>query len=259
MPLFDTHAHLDDIKFSKDLDSILASFLGNTRNRILCVATGIESSKDCLNIAKKTPGIFHSAGIHPNSIAENPVNSIELLDSIISESKPLAIGEIGLDRFRDYSPFELQIRFFKDQIKLARKYDLPVLIHCREAWDDMFAVLESETLSNGPLKGILHSFTGSIDDAQKCLDFGLYLSFAGMITYKKNEALRNVASKCPINKMVVETDSPYLAPEPFRGKRNEPSYVANTVNTLAQITGNEVEVLKNQLWLNSNDILGLES
>jgi len=141
MPLFDTHAHLDDEKYSADLASIIKGFTKETKNRVLCVATGIDSSKRCLEIATNYPGVYFSAGIHPNSITQNPENSLELLDLFIKEKKPIALGEIGLDRFRDYCPFDLQIRYFISQIQLARKYDLPILIHCRDAWNDMFPIL----------------------------------------------------------------------------------------------------------------------
>lgn len=116
---------------------------------------------------------------------QNPENSLDLLDLFIKEKKPIALGEIGLDRFRDYSPFDLQARYFISQIQLARKHDLPILIHCRDAWSDLLPILEDDVRNNGPLKGILHSFTGTLEHAQHCLRLGLYLSFAGMITYKK--------------------------------------------------------------------------
>ena len=259
MPLFDTHAHLDDEKYSTDLVSIIEGFTKETNNRVLCVATGIDSSRRCLEIATNYQGVYFSAGIHPNSITQNPENSLELLDLFIKENKPIALGEIGLDRFRDYCPFDLQIRYFISQIQLARKYDLPILIHCRDAWNDMFPILEEDMLYNGPIKGILHSFTGTYENAERCLSLGLFLSFAGMITYKKNDSLRDVAAKCPINRILVETDAPYLAPEPFRGKRNEPSYVNYTIKTLANTLGISMTELENQLWTNSNKVLNLSN
>ncbi|NBR05452.1 MAG: TatD family deoxyribonuclease [Planctomycetes bacterium] len=258
MPIFDTHAHLDDDKYLKDLDNVVLSFT-NANNRILCVATGINSSKRCSEIANNYSFVFFSAGIHPNSITQNPENSIELLDIFIKDKKPIALGEIGLDRFRDYTPFDLQIQYFVAQIQLARKYNLPILIHCRDAWNDMLPLLETEVRKYGPIKGVIHSFTGNLDHAEKCIKLGLYLSFAGMLTYKKNDALRRVAAKCPIEKILVETDAPYLAPEPFRGKRNEPSFINYTVKTLAEILNVSMEELENQLWINSNKVLNLPS
>ena len=257
MPLFDTHAHLDDEKYSTDLESIIKGFTKETYNRVLCVATGIDSSRRCLEIATNYQGVYFSAGIHPNSITQNPENSLELLDLFIKEKRPIALGEIGLDRFRDYCPFDLQIRYFISQIQLARKYDLPILIHCRDAWNDILPILENDMHNNGPIKGILHSFTGTYENAERCLSLGLFLSFAGMITYKKNDLLRDVAAKCPIDRILVETDAPYLAPEPFRGKRNEPSYVNYTIKTLASTLGISMPELENQLWVNSNKVLNL--
>ena len=259
MPLFDTHAHLDVARFSSDLETIIEGFTKETKNRVLCVATGIESSWSCLEIATKYAGAYCSAGIHPNSITQNPENSLDLLDLFIKEKKPIALGEIGLDRFRDYSPFDLQTRYFISQIQLARKHDLPILIHCRDAWSDLLPILEDDVRNNGPLKGILHSFTGTLEHAQHCLRLGLYLSFAGMITYKKNDALRDVLAHCPIDKILTETDAPYLAPEPFRGKRNEPSYISYTIKTLASTLGVPIADLVNQLWINSNKALNLPS
>jgi len=257
MALFDTHAHLDDEKYSADLASVIEGFTKETKNRVLCVATGIDSSRRCLEIATNYPGVYFIAGIHPNSITQNPENSLELLDLFINEKKPIALGEIGLDRFRDYCPFDLQIRYFISQIQIARKYDLPILIHCRDAWKDMLPILEDDMRTNGPIKGILHSFTGTYENAERCLSLGLFLSFAGMITYKKNDLLRDVAAKCPIDRILVETDAPYLAPEPFRGKRNEPSYVNYTIKTLASTLGISITELENQLWINSNKVLNL--
>jgi len=257
MPIFDTHAHLDDEKYTTDLGNIIESFTKVNNNRILCVATGIESSKRCLEIASKYTGVFFSAGIHPNSISQNPENSLDLLDLFIRENKPIALGEIGLDRFRDYSPFDLQTHYFISQIKLARKYDLPILIHCRDAWNDMIPILETDVRNNGAIKGILHSFTGTHEHAEKCINLGLYLSFAGMLTYKKNDTLREVATRCPIEKILVETDAPYLAPEPFRGKRNDPSYVSYTIKTLSKALSISIKELEEQLWINSNKVLNL--
>jgi len=257
MPLFDTHAHLDDEKYSTDLECIIEGFTKETNNRVLCVATGIDSSRRCLEIATKYQGVYFSAGIHPNSITQNPENSLELLELFIKEKGPIALGEIGLDRFRDYCPFDLQIRYFISQIQLARKYDLPILIHCRDAWNDMLPILENDMQNNGPIKGILHSFTGTYENAERCINLGLFLSFAGMITYKKNSLLRDVAAKCPIDRILVETDAPYLAPEPFRGKRNEPSYVNYTIKTLASTLTISMTELVNQLWINSNKVLNL--
>lgn len=259
MPFFDTHAHLDDKQFEQDLDKTIASFIGNNVNRVVCVATGIESSKRGYELSLKYPGVYFSAGIHPNSISDNPTNCLPLLDTLLADKKPIAVGEIGLDRYRNYSPFDQQLVIFTKQIELARKHNLPILIHCREAWDDLFPILESEFQARGEIQGILHSFTGTLKQAEYCLKLGLYLSFAGMITFKKNEALRAVAGSCPLDRLLIETDSPYLAPEPFRGKRNEPSYISYTAQCLAKTKGISLEALEIQLWTNSNRVFNLKA
>jgi TatD DNase family protein len=159
---------------------------------------------------------------------------MDLVAGLASDSRVVAIGETGLDRYWDAAPLELQQDFFRRHIELSRRVDKPFIVHCREAEADVVALLQEES-RNGPLRGVMHSFCGTLETANACLDLGLSLSFAGMLTFKNNQALRDVARQIPLDRVLVETDSPYLAPVPMRGKRNEPGHVVHTARCLAEL------------------------
>jgi len=169
----------------------------------------------------------------------------------------VALGETGLDRHWDYTPFPQQEDFFARHLDLARKHHLPVVIHCREAEADVVRMLRADYERHGPVRGVMHSFTGDLATAQACLDLGLYISFAGMLTYKNAQDLREVANQMPLERLLVETDSPYLAPVPARGKRNEPAYVVHTLNSLATVHGVAAAALAEQTTRNARELFGL--
>lgn len=236
MQLIDTHAHLDEDSFSEDLDDVIARAIESGVIAMVAVATTASNSLATIELAARVPNVFASVGIHPNYAAQARPGDWELVEELAASPKVVAIGETGLDRYWDHTPFEIQLDYFRRQIELARSRSLPFIVHCREAEADVVTVLREEAAS-GSLKGVMHSFCGSEETLQVALEVGLHISFAGMVTFKKNESLRQLAKKIPLDRLLVETDSPYLAPLPHRGKRNEPSFVKHTAESLAEAHG----------------------
>jgi TatD DNase family protein len=233
--LIDTHAHLDDEQFRDDLPAVLARAVAADVGRIVTVATTAASSVASLALAQQHPMLTATVGIQPNHVAEAAANAWDEIVRFADSDCVVALGETGLDRHWDYTPFPQQEDFFIRHLQLARQKALPVVIHCREAEADVVRLLRDDFDRHGPVCGVMHSFTGDQATANACLAMGLYLSFAGMLTYKNAQALRNVAAKVPLDRLLVETDSPYLAPVPMRGKRNEPAYVIHTASCLATV------------------------
>jgi TatD DNase family protein len=231
--LIDTHAHLDDEKFQADLTAVLARARQAGVERVVTIGTTAASSARALQLAGSHMMLAATVGIQPNNIAA--CQSIDW-DSIAEQANnPLVvgIGETGLDRHWDDTPFPQQEDYFTRHLQLARAKSLPVVIHCREAEADVVRMLRQEYDRMGPIKGVMHSFTGDQATCQECLEMGLYISFAGMVTYKSGQNLLKVARDVPLDRLLVETDSPYLAPVPMRGKRNEPAFVVHTLEMLA--------------------------
>jgi TatD DNase family protein len=235
--LIDTHAHLDDERFRPDFEAVIARAHAAGVGEQICIATSTPSAKQCLDLATRHPSVFASVGIHPNHAAQ-PGDWNDIL-SLVNAPKVVALGETGLDRHWDYTPFPLQQDYFTRHLALSRSTGLPLVIHCREAEADMLPMLRSDFDRHGPLNGVMHSFSGDQAFADACVEMGLYISFAGMLTYKNAAALRAVAAHVRPDRILVETDAPYLTPEPLRGKtkRNEPAHVIHTAAALAQARG----------------------
>jgi TatD DNase family protein len=254
--LVDTHAHLDDPRLKADLDGVLARARENGVARIVAVGTTAADSERVCDIARTRPGISASVGIHPNHAHEAEPGDWERVRALVDGRLVVAIGETGLDRHWDFTPFEEQIRWFDRHIELAAESELPLIIHCRECEQDIIGQLRA---LNRPIKGVLHSFAGTWDDARAFLDLGLYISFAGMITFtnKKLDPLRVVASRVPSDRILVETDSPYLSPHPFRGKTNEPARVSLTAEILARSRGVSLDELARLTTANARRLFAL--
>lgn len=253
MQVIDTHAHLDEDAFSVDRDEVVARAVDAGLKAIITIGTTAASSRQAVELAAKYATVYAAVGIQPNYAAEAKPGDWEIIEELARESKVVAIGETGLDRYWDYAPFDLQQDYFARHIELARSRDLPFVVHCRESEDDVVAQLRSASQA-GPLRGVMHSFCGSFEVAQACLELGLYISFAGMLTFKKNIPLRETAARIPHDRLLVETDSPYLAPGPHRGKRNEPSYVLHTIDCLAQARGATRDEVAAQTTLNAETL-----
>jgi TatD DNase family protein len=258
MELIETHAHLDDERFSADLAEVLARAAAAGVTRIVAVATTAASSRLCVELAARHPGPLRaSVGIQPNHVAEAAAGDWDEVLSLVDRPEVVALGETGLDRYWDRTPFAQQEDYFARHLELSRRSGKAVIIHCREAEADVVRMLRADFERHGPVRAVMHSFTGDLATAQACLAMGLYISFAGMLTYKNAEPLREVARQLPVERLLVETDSPYLAPVPVRGKRNEPAFVAHTAACLAGLVGMTPEVLAEQTTRNAQALFGI--
>jgi len=255
-PLVDTHAHLDEEAFEVDRALAVARAAASGIVRIITIGTTAQASRRSVEIAREFRAVYAAVGIQPNYAAQARAGDWEEIENLAREAKVVAIGETGLDRYWDYAPFEVQIDYFQRHIDLAQRLDKPFVVHCREAEADVVSQL-AEAASRGPLRGVMHSFTGSLETARACLDLGLYISFAGMLTYKKSQPLRDLVGQLPLDRILVETDSPYLAPQPMRGKRNEPAFVRVTANCLAELAGISQDELSRRTTANACRLFGL--
>jgi TatD DNase family protein len=233
--LIDTHAHLDDEQFQGDLAEVVARAAAAGVCQIVTVASTAPSSLACVALANRFPALWATIGIQPNHVAESAPGAWDEVVALADREGVVAVGETGLDRHWHYTPFPQQEEFFARHLALARRQRLAVVIHCREAEADVVRMLREDFDRHGPVRGVMHSFTGDRTTAEACLGMGLHISFAGMVTYKNAQALREVAKAIPVDRLLVETDSPYLAPVPVRGRRNEPAYVVHTLNCLAAL------------------------
>jgi TatD DNase family protein len=256
--LIDTHAHLFDDRFRKDLPAVLERAAAAGVERVVCLGIDRESSIESVRIANKFPLVVAAVGIQPNSVAESqPGDWEEVVRLAETEPRVVAIGETGLDRYWDKTPFARQEEFFARHIDLARRLGKPFVIHCREAEADVVKVLRAEFAKHGAVRAVMHSFSGDLATALACLEMGLYISFAGMVTYPKAQDLRAVAKEVPLERLLVETDCPYLAPQPVRGQRNEPGYVAHTAAVLAQVKDVPVAEIEEHTTHNARALFGL--
>jgi TatD DNase family protein len=255
MTLIDTHAHLDDDRFAADLPAVLDRAAAAGVARAITVGIDAATSRAAVALARRFPARLSAAvGIQPNHVAEVPPGDWDEIERLVAEPGVCAVGETGLDRYWDRAPFPVQEEYFDRHLDLARRAGKPVVIHCREAEADVVRVLTDDYERNGPVKGVMHSFTGDAGTAAACLALGLHVSFAGMVTYKSAGELRAVAATVPLDRLLVETDSPYLAPVPVRGRRNEPAFVAHTAACIAGVLGVSVERLAEATTRNARDL-----
>jgi len=245
--MIDSHCHLADDAFVGDLDAAIARAREAGLTSALCIlAAGDESeAARAEGVRQKWPDVRFATGVHPHAagnFAENPGASAETTRAHATRFGACGIGEIGLDYHYDFAPRDVQQQVFAAQLALARELDRPVIIHTREATDDTFAILQE----SGGVRGVFHCFTGDAGMARRALDIGFYVSLAGIVTFPRADSLREAARIVPADRLLIETDSPYLAPVPFRGKRNEPAYVARVAESLAQTRGEAVTDLIKQ-------------
>jgi TatD DNase family protein len=256
--LIDSHAHLDDDRFRDDLPVVLDRARSAGVAGIVCVATTAASCAAGQQLARLHPELlFPTAGVHPNNAAAAGPQDWDAVADLVRGKKAFALGETGLDRHWNDAPFPMQEDYFARHLALARDAGLPVVIHCREAEVDILRMLREDFNRHGPIRGVMHSFTGTRETADACLAMGLHVSFAGMLTYKNAQALRDVAATLPLGRLLVETDCPYLAPVPVRGQRNEPAFVAHTAGCLAGVLGVDLAALASQTTANARALFGL--
>jgi TatD DNase family protein len=255
--LFDTHAHLDDEQFQADLGAVIDRAKEQGVRNIVTIGTTAASSAAALELAARFDSVSAAVGLQPNDLARTGPGDWDEIERLATSPGAVALGETGLDRHWDYTPFAQQEDYFARHLALARRLNLPVVIHCREAEADVVRMLTEDFDRHGPVLGVMHSFTGDLATAEACLRMGLSISFAGMVTYKNSQALREVAKSIPADRLLIETDSPYLAPMPMRGKRNEPAFVAHTAAFLAGLRRVELDVLAGQTTANARALFRL--
>lgn len=253
--LTDTHSHIHFSQEFPDVEDVMlrAKEAGVTRQII--VGCTVKDSKQALSFVKDKENFWSTLGVHPHN-ADEWMDLIAMeYEQLASEEKVVALGEMGLDYFRNFKPRDVQHHAFREQLKLAKKLDLPVVVHVRDAWDDALDILEEV----GNTKVILHCFTGEMKYARECWERGYHTSFSGVVTYPKNEYLREAAAEAPQELLLIETDCPYLTPQPYRGQRNEPAYVVETALELANVRGTSLEEIGRITTENALRLFGLEA
>lgn len=247
--LIDSHCHLDFPDFAEERDAVVARAGAAGVTHMVTISTRVRRHAEVLAIAERYPNVFCSVGTHPHNAEEESDIGTDDLVARAEHPKVVAIGEAGLDYFYDRSPREAQAAGFRAHIAAARRTGLPLVIHTRDADSDTAAILEQET-AKGPFSAVLHCFTGSRRLAERAIALGLSIGFTGILTFKKSDELRAIAAALPSDRILVETDAPYLAPGPYRGKRNEPAYVVETAKVLANVRGVSLETIAEQTTAN---------
>ena len=244
MTLVDSHSHLDDPRFEADREAVIERALAAGVTTLLAVGTGdgppdIEAG---IRLAAAHASVLATVGVHPHDARKAGPETWRRLEALLSHPKVVAVGEIGLDYHYDNSPRDQQRQAFVEQMAIARRARKPIVIHTREAWPDTWRLLEEHWASSG-LGGIMHCFSGGPEEARRALDMGFHLAFGGVATYPKADRVREAALLTPLDRLLVETDAPYLAPVPMRGKRNEPAFIVETARRLAELRGESLEAL----------------
>ena len=232
--IIDSHCHLNMKDFNNGLDQVIKDAKENNVKGMLTICTEVAEINEIKNISNSYENIWYSLGIHPNNVTNNLLEINEKVKENIKNDKFIGIGETGLDYFYKNSKIDLQKKSLINHIALARENDLPIIIHTRDADEDTINIIKDE-YKKGKFRGLIHCFTASEKLAQEMLSIGFYISISGIITFKNAESIRNTVKSIPLNRLLVETDAPYLAPAPMRGKRNEPSFVSHTANYLANL------------------------
>jgi len=255
LSLFDSHCHLDFPQYEDDRDEVLARMRREGIDRAIAVAVDFDHLDRLQTLAEGNEGIWFSVGIHPNhEVDVEP--SVEQLCTLSDHSKCVAIGETGMDFFRHHVSPELQESRFRTHIRAARQLNKPVIVHNRDADRDSIRILKDESVQD--CGGIMHCFSADWDTASAALDMNMYISFSGNVTFKNNQQLRDVAAQVPLDRILIETDAPFLAPVPHRGKRNEPTYVKHVADCIAEVKGCSLEVLAAASTNNAMEVFNIK-
>lgn len=253
--LIDTHAHLDHERFKDDVDQVIERAKLSQVQSIITVGADLASSRQAVEFARRYPDVIATVGVHPHdadSVSDSVLNEIAIL---AQDEGVVAIGEIGLDYHYDFSPRDVQRRVFAIQISLARELELPIVVHVREAYQDVMSILKSEHAED--VGGIVHCFSGDREVAKDCLDMGFYISVGGILTFANSQELREIIRGLPMDRILLETDAPYLTPVPYRGKRNEPAYLVHVAEALANLKGITFDEVAETTTLNACKLFGL--
>lgn len=254
--LTDTHTHLNAEQFDEDRDQVIERALEAGVTRMVNIGFNRETIPSSIALAEQYDFIYSAVGWHPVDAIDMQPEDLEWIESLCKHDKVVAIGEIGLDYHWDKSPKDVQNRVFREQIRLARKLGMPIIIHNRDAHHDILQVLREEKASE--VGGIMHCFSGSWETAKQCLDMNFHISFGGPVTFKNAKQPKEVLAQVPLDRLLIETDSPYLTPHPYRGKRNESAYVRLVAETAAEIRGLSLEELAQITTANAVRLLGLK-
>jgi TatD DNase family protein len=256
--LFDTHVHLDDEQFAGQQEAVVTRARQAGVVGMVAVGTMAVSSQRCVALAQRYEEVFAAVGIQPNYAAEAAADDWDQVVALVRSPQVVALGETGLDRHWDFTPFPVQQDYFDRHLRLAQRCDLPVIIHMRECAADLLEMLR-EARGRGPLRGVLHAFTGNAATAAECLELGFTISFAGMVSYPKSTELRETARVIPPDRIVIETDAPYLSPHPHRGQRpNEPALIIHTAACLAELRGVDAHAFATQTTANARRLFGCD-
>lgn len=252
MKLFDTHAHINDSRFDDDRDALMQRSRDTGLIGTVAIGTTVDESRKCCQIAEQYEDVYAAVGIQPTYVGKPEAGAWEEIVKLAKHPRVRAIGETGLDLYwEENAPIEEQRTLFDLHMNLSRETGLPFIVHMRECAQEVLEALLAQA-EHGSLNGVMHSFTGDWGLAKQCLDLGMYISFAGMVTFKKSSDMREVAAKIPTDRILIETDSPYLTPHPHRGKRpNEPYYVLHTAACLAEACGQSVDAFAEQTTENA--------
>lgn len=252
--LIDTHCHLNSPRFADDLPEAVARALQAGVTQMIVVGYDMPSSEEAVQLAERYAPIFAAVAVHPHDSKEYSTAAEARLRELASHPKTVAIGEIGLDYHYDFSPVEAQFAAFRAQLALAREVNLPVIVHCREAYRDTLDVLEEGDAQ--AVGGVMHCWAGSAEEAERALKRGLFLGIGGVLTFKNAETLREIAASAPMDRLLVETDAPYLAPAPHRGKRNEPAFTRLVAERLASLRAVTLEEIAARTSENARRLFG---
>ena len=251
--LFDSHTHLDDSKFDCDREEVIEKIKNSGVTRLVNIGCNIPTSEFSVKLAERYDFIYATVGFHPCDTGDMTEDALQKIKELAMHKKVVAIGEIGLDYHWDNVPRDVQKHWFKRQLDLAEELDMPIVIHNRDAHEDTYNILKESSA-----KGIMHCFSGSKEMAQRFLDLGFYISFAGPLTFKNNVKSVEAAKVVPMDRLLIETDAPYLAPDGFRGKRNDSSLVRYTCEKLAQIKGVSFEEMAKQTFENAKRVYRID-
>jgi len=253
--LFDTHTHLNAEQYNEDMEAVIERAQKEGVSYMAVVGFDRPTIKKAMEIAEKYPFIYAIVGWHPVDAIDMTEEDLKWIEQLASHPKVVALGEMGLDYYWDKSPKEIQKEVFRKQIRLAKKVKLPIVIHNREATEDIIEILKEEQASE--VGGIMHCFSGSLEIAKECLKMNFYISLGGPVTFKNAKKPKEVAKEVPLDKILIETDCPYLTPHPYRGKRNEPAYVKLVAEEIASIKGVSVKELASLTTANAKKIFGI--
>ncbi|OGV96725.1 MAG: radical SAM protein [Nitrospinae bacterium RIFCSPLOWO2_02_FULL_39_110] len=253
--MIDTHAHLEMSQFDGDREEVIKRAADSGVSLIIDVGSNLKGSKDAVELSRRYDFIYASVGIHPHDVKEINTETYKELERLLAYPKVIAVGEIGLDYYKNHSPGDIQKREFINLLRLAKEFKKPIIVHSRDAGDDTFNILKQEWGSESG--GIMHCFSGDEDMAKMYMEMGFYISIAGPVTFPKTEKLRNLVKSIPASRLLIETDCPFLAPQQVRGKRNEPAYVRYVAEKIAEIKGVSIEDIERVIMLNVYNLFNI--